>query len=98
MGGAESSQGDRGLVYSAADLAHFAGADELAAGAALSGKEGQRLRSQLLGDELLASHRLTMRLAARANGAMQDAAAFGERYALPLDLAAARFAGQAARL
>jgi hypothetical protein len=84
--------------YSAADLACFAGAEELAAGAALAGREGSRLRARLLADEMAAGHCVMMRLAARTNYAMNNAAGLGGSQALPLDLAAARFAGMAGRL
>jgi hypothetical protein len=86
------------FAYSAADLAHFAGADALAAGAAVAGEEGRRLRARLLSDELAAGHRVMMRLAARADYAASNAAAFGGRDGLPFDLLAARFAGSAGRL
>ena len=86
------------FAYNAADLAHFAGAEELSAGAAVAGEEGRRLRAHLLADELAAGHRVMMRLAACADYAASNAAAFGGRDALPFDLLAARFAGSAARL
>ncbi len=84
--------------YSAADLAHFAGADRLSAGAAVAGEAGRRLRARLLADEMTAGHRVMMRLAARADYAMTNAANLGGRHALPFDLVAARFAGMAGRL
>ncbi|MGH6960065.1 MAG: HGGxSTG domain-containing protein [Dongiaceae bacterium] len=84
--------------YSAADLAHFAGADQLSAGAAVAGEAGRRLRARLLADEMTAGHRVMMRLAARADYAMTNAANLGDRHALPFDLIAARFAGTAGRL
>ncbi len=84
--------------YSAADLAHFAGADELAAGAAVAGGEGRRLRARLLADEMAAGHCVMMRLAARTDYAMTNAAGLGGRHALAFDLVAARFAGTAGRL
>jgi len=84
--------------YSAADLAHFAGADQLSAGAAVAGEAGRRLRARLLADEMTAGHRVMMRLAARADYAMTNAASLGGRHALPFDLFAARFAGMAGRL
>ena len=87
-----------GIVYSAVDLAHFAGVEELAAGAAVDGEEGEHLRACLLADEMAASHRLMMRLAARSDFAMQNAISFGGRDALPFDAAAARLGGMAARL
>ena len=84
--------------YSAADLAHFAGADELAAGAAVAGGEGRRLRARLLADEMAAGHCVMMRLAARTDYAMTNAAGLGGRHAPAFDLVAARFAGTAGRL
>jgi hypothetical protein len=84
--------------YTAADLAHFAGADELAAGAAVAGEAGRRLRARLLADELAAGHCVMMRLAARSDYAMTNAAGLGGRHALAFDLVAARFAGTAGRL
>jgi hypothetical protein len=84
--------------YSAVDLAHFAGVDELAAGAAVAGAEGRRLRARLLADEMAAGHCVMMRLAARTDYAMTNAAGLGGRHALAFDLVAARFAGTAGRL
>jgi len=84
--------------HSAADLAHFAGADELSAGVAVAGAGGRRLRARLLADELAAGHCVMMRLAAKADYAIGNAASMGDRFALPFDLLAARFAGTAGRL
>ncbi len=84
--------------YSAADLAHFAGAEELAAGVAVAGAEGRRLRARLLADEMAAGHCVMMRLAARTDYAMTNAAGLGGRHAPAFDLVAARFAGTAGRL
>ncbi len=91
---------EAGAVHrqSAADLAHFAGAEDLSAGAAVAGEAGRRLRARLLADELAAGHRVMMRLAAKVDYAIGNAGSFGGRHALPFDLIAARFAGAAGRL
>ncbi len=91
---------DAGAIHghSAADLARFAGADELSAGVAVAGAGGRRLRARLLADELAAGHCVMMRLAAKADYAIGNAAGMGDRFALPFDLLAARFAGTAGRL
>jgi hypothetical protein len=83
---------------SGADLARSAGIEGLATGVAVDHPEGERLRAVLLGDEMAASHRLMMRIAARSNLAVQRGLAAGDGDALPFDLAAARLAGMAGRL
>ena len=85
--------------YTAADLAHSAGAFDISAGAAVAGTAGRRFQAGLLADELAAGHRVMMRLAAKADYAISNAATMGDdRFALPFDLLAARFAGTAGRL
>ena len=83
--------------YTAADLAHSAGAFEISAGAAVAGTAGRRFQARLLADELAAGHRVMMRLAAKADYAIGSAAAMGDASALPFDLLAARFAGTSGR-
>ncbi len=77
-----------------------AGAGELAAAAAIDAEEGDKFLQALLADQMAAEHLLTMRLAAAADRAISAAADSAGRSEdnLPLfDLAAARFAGAAAR-
>jgi len=82
-------------------LAAAAGAGTLAAAAAIDAEEGDKFLQALLADQMAAAHLLTMRMAAaadRAIGATADGVGRGD-VNLPLfDLAAARFAGAAARL
>ena len=84
-----------------AQLAAAAGAGELAAAAAIDAEEGDKFLQGLLADQMAAAHLVTMRMAAAADRALA-AAADGEGHNadnLPIfDLAAARFAGAAARL
>jgi hypothetical protein len=82
-------------------LAAAAGAGELAAAAAIDAEEGDKFLHTLLADQMAAAHLLTMRMAATADRAIAAAAesAGQSESNLPLyDLAAARFAGAAARL
>ncbi len=84
-----------------AQLAAAAGAGELAAAAAIDAEEGDKFLHALLADQMAAAHLLTMRMAAAADRAISTAANGVGRGDgnLPLfDLAAARFAGAAARL
>jgi hypothetical protein len=85
-----------------AQLAAAAGAGELAAAAAIDAEEGDKFLHSLLADQMATAHLLTMRMAAaadRAIGAAGDGAIGRGDDNLPLfDLAAARFAGAAARL
>jgi hypothetical protein len=82
-------------------LAAAAGAGELAAAAAIDAEEGDKFLHGLLADQMATAHLLTMRMAAAADRAIAAAADDVGRSDdnLPLfDLAAARFAGAAARL
>jgi hypothetical protein len=82
-------------------LAAAAGAGELAAAASIDAEEGDRFLHALLADQMAAAHLLTMRMAAaadRAIGAAAEEAGPGEGNLPLFDLAAARFAGAAARL
>jgi hypothetical protein len=82
-------------------LAAAAGAGELAAAAAIDAEEGDKFLQALLADEMAAAHLLTMRMAAaadRAIGAAADGVGQGAGNLPLFDLAAARFAGAAARL
>ena len=82
-------------------LAAAAGAGELAAAAAIDAEEGDKFLQALLADQMAAAHLLTMRMAAaadRAIGAAADGVGQGEGNLPLFDLAAARFAGAAARL
>jgi hypothetical protein len=82
-------------------LAAAAGAGELAAAAAIDAEEGDKFLQALLADQMAAAHLLTMRMAAaadRAIGAAADGAGRPEGNLPIFDLAAARFAGAAARL
>src|SRR5215510_5480779 len=97
MGGADTNLTGSTGGDSPADLARGAGIEVLAAGVAVGGKEGGLLRAGLLGDEMAASHRLMMRIAARSDLAVRQGLAC-DANALPFDLAAARLAGMAARL
>src|SRR5262245_57665632 len=84
-----------------ARLAAAAGAGELAAAAAIDAAEGDKFLHALLADQMAAAHLLTMRMAAaadRAIAAAADGSAGGEDNLPLFDLAAARFAGGAARL
>ncbi len=84
-----------------AQLAAAAGAGELAAAAAIDAEEGDKFLHGLLADQMATAHLLTMRMAAAADRAVSAAAEGAGRNDdnLPLfDLAAARFAGAAARL
>ncbi len=85
----------------AAQLAAAAGAAELAAAAAIDAEEGDKFLHALLADQMAAAHLLTMRMAAaadRAIGAATDGAGRSDDNLPLFDLAAARFAGAAARL
>ncbi|HZF35445.1 MAG TPA: HGGxSTG domain-containing protein [Candidatus Angelobacter sp.] len=80
-------------------LAAAAGAGDLAAAAAIDAEEGDKFLHTLLADQMAATHLLTMRMAGAADRAIAAAGAGGGDDNLPLfDLAAARFAGTAARL
>jgi len=81
-------------------LAAAAGAGELAAAAAIDAEEGDKFLHSLLADQMAAAHLVAMRMAAAADRAIGAAAGADPTEAnLPLfDLAAARFAGAAARL
>jgi hypothetical protein len=82
-------------------LAAAAGAAELAAAAAIDAEEGDQFLRGLLADQMATAHLLTMRMAAaadRAVAAAADGAGGGEDNLPVFDLAAARFAGAAARL
>jgi hypothetical protein len=82
-------------------LAAACGAGDLAAAAAIDAEEGDRFLHARLADQMAGAHVLTMRMAALADRAISAAAdGSGQGPAnLPLfDLAAARFAGAAARL
>jgi len=82
-------------------LAAAAGAGELAAAAAIDAEEGDKFLQALLADQMAAAHLLTMRMAAaadRAIGAAADGGGPGDGNLPLFDLAAARFAGAAARL
>ena len=84
-----------------AQLAAAAGAGELAAAAAIDAEEGDRFLHGLLADQMAAVHLLTMRMAATADRAISEAAnggGLGDDNLPIFDLAAARFAGAAARL
>src|SRR5215470_648888 len=83
-----------------ARLAAAAGAGELAAAAAIDAEEGDKFLRGLLADQMAAAHLLTMRMAAAADRAIAAASEPGGGDSnLPLfALAAARFAGAAARL
>ena len=84
-----------------AQLAAAAGAGELAAAAAIDAEEGDKFLQGLLADQMAAAHLVTMRMAAAADRALAAAAdgATHDTDNLPIfDLAAARFAGAAARL
>jgi hypothetical protein len=85
----------------AAQLAAAAGVGELATAAAIDAEEGDKFLHSLLADQMAAAHLLTMRMAAaadRAIGAAADGAGQTEGNLPLFDLAAARFAGAAARL
>jgi hypothetical protein len=85
----------------AAQLAAAVGAGELAAAAAIDAEEGDRFLHGLLADQMATAHLLTMRMAAaadRAIGAAADGAGRSDDNLPLFDLAAARFAGAAARL
>jgi hypothetical protein len=82
-------------------LAAACGAADLCAAAAIDAEEGDRFLHARLADQMAGAHLLTMRMAALADRAINAAAeGAGQNSAnLPLfDLAAARFAGAAARL
>jgi hypothetical protein len=82
-------------------LAAACGAGELAAAAAIDAEEGDKFLHARLADQMAGAHLLTMRMAALADRAITAAADRSDQGAtnLPLfDLAAARFAGAAARL
>jgi hypothetical protein len=82
-------------------LAAAAGAGELAAAAAIDAEEGDKFLRGLLADQMATAHLLTMRMAAaadRAIGAAADGAGRSDDNLPLFDLAAARFAGAAARL
>jgi hypothetical protein len=84
-----------------AQLAAAAGAGELAAAAAIDAEEGDTFLQALLADQMAAAHLVTMRMAAAADRALAAAADSDTQSTdnLPIfDLAAARFAGAAARL
>jgi hypothetical protein len=82
-------------------LAAACGAGDLAAAAAIDAEEGDKFLHARLADQMAGAHLLTMRMAALADRAI-SAAAEGAGPALDnrpfFDLAAARFAGAAARL
>ncbi len=85
----------------ATELAAACGAGDLAAAAAIDAEEGDKFLHARLADQMAGAHLLTMRMAALADRAISAATEGAGQGAdnLPLfDLAAARFAGAAARL
>src|SRR5262245_29522425 len=82
-------------------LAAACGAGDLCAAAAIDAEEGDKFLQARLPDQMAAAHLLTMRMAALADRAISAAAggaAQGSDNRSLFDLAAARFAGAAARL
>jgi hypothetical protein len=82
-------------------LTAAAGVGELAAAAAIDAEEADKLLHSLLADQMAAAHLVAMRMAAaadRAIGAATDGVCTDEDNLPLFDLAAARFAGAAARL
>ena len=92
------TQNDQSL---ADQLAAACGAGDLCAAAAIDAEEGDKFLRARLPDQMAAAHLLTMRMAALADRAISAAAggaAQGSDNRSLFDLAAARFAGAAARL
>jgi hypothetical protein len=88
-------------VSLADQLAAACGASDLAAAAAIDAEEGDEFLHDRLADQMAGAHLLTMRMAALADRSISAAAAGADQGSAdrPLfDLAAARFAGAAARL
>src|SRR5262245_3462500 len=82
-------------------LAAACGAGDLCAAAAIDSEEGAKFLHARLADQMAGAHLLTMRMAALADRAISAAAedaAHGTDNLPLFDLAAARFAGAAARL